>query len=197
MAWHGCNKPVPGHRSFERAAVAGRLVAANAPAPVYVVNGVEVPAATAKAIDASRISSVEIVKSVTKEPSRIVITTQDAKLSPEAMGALKLTKQADAGTTVGSIVRTGSVRSTNPAGPLMFTDKGHLIGEEHAKAWESFTGLILIDGVVSTMAAMNSLSPADIASVEVVKGGGAARESSDPAAANGIIKIATKRRAAP
>lgn len=54
--------------------------------------------------------------------------------------------------------------------------------------------LVIIDGVRATEAEMKALNPDDIESVSVVKGAAATRLHEDPAAANGVITIKTKRR---
>lgn len=56
-----------------------------------------------------------------------------------------------------------------------------------------FTGLYLVDGVISDAATMKSLSPDRIASVSVLKGPAAATKYKDPRAANGVIEITTKK----
>ncbi|MEI6739293.1 MAG: M56 family metallopeptidase [Gemmatimonadaceae bacterium] len=56
-----------------------------------------------------------------------------------------------------------------------------------------FTGLYLVDGVVSDAATMKSLSPDRIASVSVLKGPAATTKYKDPRAANGVIEITTKK----
>ena len=59
----------------------------------------------------------------------------------------------------------------------------------------SFEGLLLIDGVATPVSAMTNLDPDTIESIEVLKGPAAARAYSDPRAANGVIRITTKRAA--
>ena len=52
--------------------------------------------------------------------------------------------------------------------------------------------LFLIDGVVATTAQYKALNPADIKSVEVMKGAAALNQSNDPRASNGIVSITLK-----
>ena len=57
-----------------------------------------------------------------------------------------------------------------------------------------FAGLVFIDGKRSNGAAMTQINPADIASIEVMKGArAAALYPNDPAAAQGVIQITTKQ----
>jgi beta-lactamase regulating signal transducer with metallopeptidase domain len=57
----------------------------------------------------------------------------------------------------------------------------------------TFTGLMVVDGVITDPAVVNSLSPDQIVSVQITKGAAAARLYSDPRAANGVILITTKK----
>lgn len=57
---------------------------------------------------------------------------------------------------------------------------------------QHFTGLVLIDGVVSSTVAFKTLSPDRIDRIDVFKGN-QARQFSDPRAANGVISITTKK----
>ena len=57
----------------------------------------------------------------------------------------------------------------------------------------AFTGLIFVDGVRAASDAMSRLSGEQIESVEVLKGTAASEYyTTDPAAANGVIRITTK-----
>jgi beta-lactamase regulating signal transducer with metallopeptidase domain len=56
-----------------------------------------------------------------------------------------------------------------------------------------FTGLIFIDGVKADQAAMRALSPDRIESVEVIKGPAATQRYAEPEAANGVIRITTRK----
>lgn len=55
-----------------------------------------------------------------------------------------------------------------------------------------FTGLMIVDGVITDPAAAASLSPDQIVSVDVIKGATATAQYTDPRAANGVIRITTK-----
>ena len=58
--------------------------------------------------------------------------------------------------------------------------------------WGSCGQLVYVDGVLRPGTSIGSILPSDIVSVEVLKGAAAAKESGDPAAANGVIYITTK-----
>lgn len=55
-----------------------------------------------------------------------------------------------------------------------------------------FSGVVIIDGVVSDLTAMKSIDPSRIASIEVIKGPAAMQQSTDPRALNGVILITLK-----
>jgi outer membrane cobalamin receptor len=54
------------------------------------------------------------------------------------------------------------------------------------------SGLILVDGVRIQAAAFQRLNPTSFKTVDIIKGPEATKLYSDPAAANGVIKITTK-----
>ncbi|MEJ2503135.1 MAG: M56 family metallopeptidase [Gemmatimonadota bacterium] len=56
----------------------------------------------------------------------------------------------------------------------------------------SFDGLLIIDGEEAESSRMGELRPAEIESIEVIKGAAAAELSDDPRAARGIIRVTTK-----
>lgn len=58
---------------------------------------------------------------------------------------------------------------------------------------ETFTGLLLVDGVIVDPSVMNTLKPDQIASIDVLKGPAARALYPDSAAANGVIRITTKK----
>lgn len=57
----------------------------------------------------------------------------------------------------------------------------------------TFTGLMVVDGVITDPATVNSLTPEQIVSVQIVKGASATQQYSDPRAANGVIVITTRK----
>ena len=161
--------------SAEQRAVRARLVAPNGPGPVFTVDGASMPAEQAKAIPAERIASVNVTKGMGIQPAVIAILTKPGITFDDGKG-MKIDGEL----------------------PLIAT----LVAEREASvkplpSKEPFHGLLLIDGVKSTLAQMKALAPADIEMVNVVKGNAATAESSDPAAQFGIINITTKKHATP
>lgn len=57
---------------------------------------------------------------------------------------------------------------------------------------KEFNGLVLIDGKLSTQAALKQLSPQRIQTIDVLKDAAATSKYADPKAANGVISVTTK-----
>jgi len=140
----------------------------------YRVNGVAVSGAEANAIPAGRITSIEVVKG----PS-----------APNGKALVSITTR-EMGDTSGSPVVRKRFMITGGAGAAAGPDGSP------RKHLDNFTGVILVDGVRSTEAAMQALAPDDIVSVEVIKGASAAALYDAPEAKNGVIRITTKKGAA-
>jgi hypothetical protein len=136
----------------------------------YTVDGVSVPAAEANAIPADRIASIDVTKgpSAPNGVGLIAITTRQPG---DTTRGYKLTKRLSSGSVAAEDVIPGAKRD-------------HL---------ERFSGLILVDGVRGTPAAMQALSPDEILSIKIVKGPAAQQISDAPEAVNGIIMITTKK----
>lgn len=58
---------------------------------------------------------------------------------------------------------------------------------------KAFTGLLVVDGVITDAARMNAINPTSIESVEVIKGTAATSVYTDPRAQNGVIVIKLKK----
>ena len=145
---------------------------------VYEVDGEKVSAEKAHAIPANRIATVNVVKSSAKDGSKqtiINIATLDAPVQ-ERLALLSDT----AGPRMKVALDRGVAPPLPPQGALMSRSK------------EPFAGLLFVDGVRAPEDALSRIKPDDIASVDVIKGVAARAISSDPAAANGIIKVTTK-----
>ena len=138
----------------------------------YQVNGAVVTAAEANAIPADRIASIQVIKGGTAPVGKtlVAITT---RAPGDTTGGHRIMKRVEIGGAPGALA----------AGPDNLPRK-HL---------ENFDGVILIDGVRSTEAAMQALAPSDIVSVEVIKGPSAAGLYAAPEAKNGVIQITTKK----
>jgi hypothetical protein len=58
---------------------------------------------------------------------------------------------------------------------------------------DTFDGLLIVDGVVTDPSALGRLDHQDIAGIEILKGEAAKQAYDDPRAANGVIRVTTKR----
>ncbi|MFL5562540.1 MAG: M56 family metallopeptidase [Gemmatimonadaceae bacterium] len=142
----------------------------------YKVNGVVVSAAEANAILPERIASIEVLKGTAAPNGKAVISI----------------KTRQAGDTTHSFMMTKRVMSGSGNGEAMVGDPAEL----PRRRLENFAGVILVDGVRVTEAAMQALAPGDIVSVEVIKGPTAKTLYDAPEAANGVIRVTTKKGAA-
>jgi beta-lactamase regulating signal transducer with metallopeptidase domain len=134
---------------------------------IYVVDGVLTSAAAARAIDHSRIASIDITNG--PDGNRISIKTGTPGTMIDSAGMHSIHA---------SVKRlAGASDSTTPS-------------------TKAFTGLVMIDGVRSDVVALGKLAPANIESVEVIKGRAARAAYPDPASANGVIVVVTKTGAA-
>jgi bla regulator protein blaR1 len=146
----------------------------------FYVDNVKVSADSAHAIDAKSISSIRVMKgSKLASGNEIWITVPDSTYRVRAM---------DTTAVDGSHKKTFSVRMTMapPSGPA--ADQSTMT----ARQKQPFTGLVMIDGVASDAAAMKSIDPSKIATVEVIKGTAAMEKYSDPRAKDGVIVISLK-----
>jgi beta-lactamase regulating signal transducer with metallopeptidase domain len=142
----------------------------------YVVDGKAVSAAEANAITPDKIATIEITKQASPTGANALIT-------------IKTRNDAD----ILEAKREGlPYKMTMPREPGA---PGALIVTPDHKI-ENFTGVILVDGVRVTEAAMKALSPNDILTVEITKGPTAAQLYAAPEAKNGVIRITTTKGAA-
>lgn len=139
----------------------------------YTVDGVAVSAAEANAIAPERIASIEV---------------QKGPAAPNGRGMVSITtrKPGEAG---GTLVRK-QLRVTGAPGGTDTTIEENALPR---RSLDNFSGVILIDGVRSTEAAMQALKPADIVSVEIIKGASAADQYAAPEAKNGVIRVTTRK----
>lgn len=157
--------------SAEKTAAESHVFAKEAdPQRAYFVDGSAVTAAHAHAIAAGRIASVVVLKAKPGASDQIRITTRkDVSFQTGAdstKGVIHFTVKGDSGTTIEA-------------------DQGS-IGAKR------FAGLVFIDGVLASQRSMAEIAPNDIISIDVLKGAEAVKVSTDPAAANGVIKVTTK-----
>lgn len=171
--------------SAERTAVEAKLLDEKAGQQViYKVDGVVVTAAEARAIRSDHIASVSVAKSgaaaVKGDSSAYAVVNVRTSALNERIDTLRARLSVSGGVPTKIVFGKGSQRGT------IETEHGTLTNSK------GFTGLLFIDGVLAPSGSLAKLSPNEIASVEVLKGEAAAKVSTDPAAANGIIRITTK-----
>lgn len=142
----------------------------------YSVNGVIVSAAEANAIAPERIASIEVLKG----PS-----------APNGKGMVAITTRKPGDVAVPLMKERIRITAT-PSG----TDTAFEANALPRRSLQNFTGVILVDGVRVTEAAMQALAPSDIVSVEIIKGASAAELYAAPEAKNGVIRVTTKKGAA-
>lgn len=136
----------------------------------FFVDGKSVTPAAARAIPASMIASVEGQKAARDRSAAIHITTVPVIAAD-------------------SVVVVRPIDSVVVARPA----RARVSAEDQEAPARTFSGLLIIDGVITDGGALARLDPARIESVDVIKGAAAARSYSDPRARNGVIRVKTKR----
>jgi len=137
----------------------------------YTIDGRAATAEEARALDASRIGAIEVLRRLGAGEAEK--TAEIRIFTPEGLAA-----RGEAAPRDGRVPFTLEQRRE---GTRALTSE-----------MEGFEGLLLIDGVKSDPSRFRSLSPDDIVRVQIVKGEAAARMSADPQARNGIIQITTR-----
>lgn len=146
-----------------------RLVGQGDSGMVYVVDGVRMNAKDAESISPDRIASIEIAKHPADR-------TQGGTIS------IRTRTPGDTGKAHDLLfVREGMNAASQPTGEMRF---------------RKFGGIVIVDGKQVDEAAMNRIPPADILSVEVIKGPEAAKLYPSAEAEHGVIRITTKQGAA-
>ena len=135
---------------------------------VYKVDGVVVTVDKAHALSAKHIATVNVSKG----------TLMNSRDSGTVYTTVNVTTAAGEDKGAPMSIIADNMKITTPHGTL-HGDKG-------------FTGLLYVDGVIQSSSTLSTLPPERIESIEVLKGEAAAKISSDPAAANGVIRITTK-----
>jgi beta-lactamase regulating signal transducer with metallopeptidase domain len=140
----------------------------------FYLNGVKVSAREAHAVTPNQIATVRIEKGQSDEPT-ILITTNGQAPTPETATERSALKRFHASMHGEAAQPTGTMklRTPGPDNQLM-------------------SGLILVDGVRIDGAAFQRLNATSFKTVDIIKGAEARRLYSDPAAANGVIRITTK-----
>jgi beta-lactamase regulating signal transducer with metallopeptidase domain len=141
-----------------------------------------------------------------KVDGRTVSAEEAHAISEKRIVSLNVTKEgAEAGNGDGQVFTFVNVK-TSDGKPKIEPVEVYLKSQTNDAALEAahgtlkartgFTGLLFVDGVRAPASALSKLTPHDIATINILKAEAATEFSSDPAAANGIIKVFTKRGAA-
>lgn len=160
----------------------------------YFVDGEEVTAEEAHAIAADRLAQVEVIRiRGTGHGGIIRLMTR----SGEEIAADTMVREGGEPET-GERRRLVQLRAKSASdgdGDRVTVRRDTLGAFEGLK--DSFDGLMLIDGVEvgPELKELEGLDPDDIDRIEVIKGPAAARAYDDPRAANGVIRITTKKAA--
>ena len=173
----GCGAELPTSAELEGMDVAAaerRLGAltSNPTSVTYLLNGKEISAEDARALSAVNIASLDVSRLDGKRTMISIRTSAAPSTNPATAVAERIvvTVRPDGGSdTTRRITMSAAGAPSKP-----------------------FEGLIFIDGVKSSSAAMNALAPNTIAGVEVIKGA-AAEKLHGPEGAKGVIKITTRK----
>jgi hypothetical protein len=145
--------------------------------PAYYVNNALVSTEEARAISPDNIKSIAVIKtSAQRNQPQIRIVTKDAT-EPDSVVGREIHR-----TTQSVTLDVG--QPANAPRTVRLTIVG--------KPGSSATPAVVIDGVASSMDAMQKLNPTSIESVDVIKGPEALNQSTDPLAKNGLIRITLK-----
>lgn len=173
----GCGAELPTSAELEGMDVAAaerRLGAltSNPTSVTYMLNGKEISAEEARALSAVNIASLDVSRLDGKRNMISIRTSAATSTNPATAVAERIvvTVRPDGGSDTTRRITMSSAGA--PSKP--------------------FEGLIFIDGVKSSSAAMNALGPNKIAGVEVIKGT-AAETLYGPEGAKGVIKITTRK----
>jgi beta-lactamase regulating signal transducer with metallopeptidase domain len=152
----------------------------------YIVDGRQMPADEAHALVGDQIVRMAVTRGATAAESIVRIHTRGAAgEGGEAQGE----RLRRAATPAAAAPGTQVVAADTPvAGPVRIRTAGAGTTAEHP--------LLVIDGVIADQGALQALGPDGIERVEVIKGAAAAGlYPNDPRAANGVIRITTKKAA--
>jgi len=173
-------------------AAAGRVALIDTAKVVYFVNGAEVTKADAEKLGADVIASVNLLQKGTQSGGEVRIVTRGGGATADSLRPRYTYVRTDTSATVtvvtpGDLVTLTADAVAKDAG----ANSARVVADTTSRP-RTFTGLVVIDGVLRESNAMNTLSPDQIVAVNVIKGVAATTKYSDPRAANGVIEIVTK-----
>jgi bla regulator protein blaR1 len=155
-------------------AVANAGVSQPGTATEYYLDGRHVPRQQALAVPRDRIASIDVVKR--SDPT-----------APATVAEVHVTTMPEDGAISVSPEMTIRARGLTET-PVGFTTRG----AAPTIFMKAFNGLLFVDGQPANQDVLHTLDPDHIQKIEVLKGAAARRLYSDPAAANGVIRITTK-----
>jgi beta-lactamase regulating signal transducer with metallopeptidase domain len=138
----------------------------------FYLNGTKVTAREAHAVTPNQIATVRVEKGQTDSPTILITTNGQPPVAETATERSALKRLHETLHGKGSDA-TGNTKLRMPA-PEAIT-----------------SGLIFLNGTRIDAAAFKRLNPTQFATVEIIKGPEATKLYSDPAAANGVIKLTT------
>jgi hypothetical protein len=161
----------------------------------YSIDGEAVDAAAARRLRVEQIASIELVRRGTPvEPGEpldgaaaIRITTVEAAANAAAAAAAGETTRAAA-----DFAARVTPRGNAAAAAELFDEARRVRVLNAVPVGAGFEGLLIVDGAAAPASSLRDLRPADIESVEVLKGPAAALIYTEPAARNGVLRITTK-----
>ena len=157
-------------------AAAGRLAMIDTAKVFYYVDGVNVNKADADKLAAELIASVNVTQKGAQSGGEVRIVTRaatahDSSLSPTRIYYSRSNATVPVDSLESALKRVGELKPRT-----------------------GFTGLMIVDGVITDASVANSIAPDQIVSVDVIKGAAAAQlQYDDPRALNGVIKIVTRK----
>ncbi len=192
-------------------AAAGRVAMIDTAKVEYFIDGQAATRADAERLAADRIASVNVLQKGRQSGGEVRIVTRTGARPGDSTAATRIeyvrtgfpatatfVTPGDTVTLVADtiVMRTDGSKPRVAATGLRMIDGLLQSGPASAPAGPTrtgFTGLMIVDGVITDPAIANSLAPDQIVSVDIVKGAAATAQYSDPRAANGVIRITTKK----
>ena len=200
-------------------ATAGRLALVDTAKIAYFINDAPATKADAERLEAARIASVNVLQKGTQSGGEVRIVTRDAapqgdstgntrqtyvRTDPNATAQIRFVTPGDSVSVSAADKPRAEITLRGADGTVMKLRDGGF--RQPPPGWvpepgstsprvslATFTGLMVVDGVITDPATVNSLGPDQIVSVQIVKGASATQQYSDPRAANGVIVITTRK----
>ena len=200
-------------------ATAGRMALVDTAKIAYFINDAPATKADAERVEAARIASVNVLQKGTQRGGEVRIVTRDAapqgdstgntrvdyvRTDPNATAQIRFVTPGDSVRVSATDTQRAKITLRGADGTVMTLRDGGF--RQPAPGWvpepgqtsprvslATFTGLMVVDGVITDPATVNSLTPEQIVSVQIVKGASATQQYSDPRAANGVIVITTRK----